>query len=164
MDRRTSWIRRLGRWEPSRNGGSSDALISDASAEGEETSIRLRFVDAAMEEKRRVLVFLLGVSPDTWASLLDLSARGLDPRRDMAICVVSTLEFAPLRDRGLLFEYLPEAASLRPDTREAYIAYIRRRLGILRLKWDAAAELNFGVPFETFLETNAATVEGGTAL
>ena len=95
-------------------------------------------------------MFLLGAEAKDLGRLVDLARRSLDPAGDLPIFVVSTLDFAPLRERGVLFEYLPAARHHDADDGEALRVYLRRRLAVLRLKWEAAAEIELATPVEAF--------------
>ncbi len=127
-----------------------------AAAATGEPGIRLGFEDAAMEARRRVLVLMLGVPAADHDSILDLAARALDPRRDLPVFVVSDLDFGRLRDRGAFFEFIPAAGEVGATDVTTYVDYVRRRLSIVRLKWDPVAEVDFGQPLELFLENGLA--------
>lgn len=130
----------------------ADARQGTAEAGDLSPSVRLRFLDPALEGRRRVLVLMLGVPAGEFDRLLDLAERALDRRRDLPVFVVTTLDFAPLRERGALFELIPPASDLMAEDRDAYEEYARRRLALIRLKWEPVAEIDFGVPFELFLD------------
>jgi hypothetical protein len=117
-------------------------------------SLRFVFSDPAEEARRRVMVFALEVPADDLGRIADLALRGLDPARDRPVMVVSTLDFAALRDRDLAFEYLPGPEGIDPADRaalEAHAAYRRRRLSLIRLKWEPAVEVVLGRPPEAFV-------------
>ncbi|HUG63303.1 MAG TPA: hypothetical protein VMP03_15765 [Methylomirabilota bacterium] len=154
----------FGRGDPAPPASNAASMVGALPAPEDlgQTSIRLSFLDPSLEARRRVLLFMLGAASSDLGRLVDVAGRGLDPRRDLAVFVVSTLEFAPLRDRGVLFEYLPAADDLGAREPEAYLAYVRRRLSIIRLKWDAAAEIEVAKPIETWLSDNVGLAGGSS--
>jgi hypothetical protein len=144
-----SWLG--GRTKPPREAGPSPG------DEGR-PAVDVALTGAAVDGRRRVLVFLLGVESSDLGRLADLAARSLDGGDDLPVFVVTTLDFAVLRERGLVFEYLPAAADLGATDGEAYATYLRRRLAVLRLKWQAAAEIDLGMPLDLFRDRQSGQI------
>jgi hypothetical protein len=140
----------IGSWLGGRAKAPRDAEPASAGDGGPVVDVTL--TGATVDGRRRVLVFLLGVESSDLGRLADLAARSLDGGNDLPVFVVTTLDFAVLRERGLVFEYLPSVADLGASDPDDYTTYLRRRLAVLRLKWQAAAEIDLGVPLDTFRE------------
>jgi hypothetical protein len=112
------------------------------------------------DDRRKVLVLLLGVAPRDLDGKVDLALRSLDPARDIAIFVVTTLDFGALRRRGLVFEYLPAASDHDAVDAEAFSTYLDRRMALIRLKWVPASEVDLGIPFDRHRAGQIAAVSG----
>ena len=99
-----------------------------------------------------VAVVLFGLGRDEIDRLLPMIERDCASRGMMPLCLIDVDAFELLRERRLIFEYLPPAeercrfgASLHWDL------YIQRRLAIIRRKWDPCRIIAFGTSAMTTL-------------
>ncbi|MGI9501845.1 MAG: hypothetical protein ACR2RE_02150, partial [Geminicoccaceae bacterium] len=96
-------------------------------------------------EHRIVGIVLFGLEKDEIERLLPIIERDCSSRGMKPLCLIDVDAFELLRGRRLIFEYLPpEKERDRFDASLNWILYLRRRLAIIRRKWDPVRVVAFG--------------------
>ena len=101
----------------------------------------------AGQARRVIVVVAVGLEPEPRASVLDLALRLSAERGVVPLVLTDDDDFAPLRRRGMLFEYFPPG-SVREALAPAleWELYLQRRLALIRRKWRPMRVVAFGGP------------------
>ena len=97
--------------------------------------------------RRVIVVVAFGLEPGQRTSTLDLALRFGAERGVVPLVLTDDDDFAPLRSRGMAFEYFPPRS-----VREAHAPtlewelYLQRRLALIRRKWRPLRIIAFGGP------------------
>ncbi len=101
----------------------------------------------AGEARRVIVVVAVGLEPEPRASVLDLALRLGAERGVVPLVLTDDDDFAPLRRRRMLFEYVPPGPvrlALAPTLE--WELYLQRRLALIRRKWQPIRVVAFGGP------------------
>ncbi len=99
------------------------------------------------QARRVILVVAVGLEPEPRASILDLALRLGAERGLVPLVLTDDDDFAPLRRRGMAFEYFPAGPvreALAPGLE--WELYLQRRLALIRRKWRPMRVVAFGGP------------------
>ena len=135
----------LGRWWPRWNARPPGATVASAGAPRGVGPAPL--VPFAEDGKQRAVMAVVacGLTPEERAGVLDVVARHGATGDLLPLVLTDDDDFAPLRSRSMLFEYLPPAA-----VREGFAPalewdlYLQRRLALIRRKWRPVRVIAFG--------------------
>jgi hypothetical protein len=99
-----------------------------------------------------VLVTAFGVPASGLDAALDRALAGR-PSGIRVVCLTDQPDFAPLRRRGIAFEYLPGVGARSSDVadRRSWRGYLAERHDILIAKWRPDHVLAAGTSLEAFL-------------
>ncbi len=96
-------------------------------------------------EQPVIAVLLFGLARDEIEQLLPIIERDCSEKRMVPLCLIDLDAFELLRDRDLIFEYLPPASDQdRFDPDLNWNLYTQRRLALIRRKWDPVRLVAFG--------------------
>ncbi|MGI9487314.1 MAG: hypothetical protein ACR2RF_15845 [Geminicoccaceae bacterium] len=94
-----------------------------------------------------VAVLLFGLPRNEIEQLLPTIQRDCSAKRMVPLCLIDMDAFELMRERGLIFEYLPCADDRdRFDSALNWDLYIQRRLALIRRKWAPVRLIAFGAP------------------
>lgn len=135
----------LGRLWPRRNVRTPGATVASAGAPSGAGPAPL--MPLAQDGKQRAVMAVVacGLAPEERAGVLDVVARQGATGDFLPLVLTDDDDFAPLRSRSMLFEYLPPAA-VREDFAPAleWDLYLQRRLALIRRKWRPVRVIAFG--------------------
>ena len=94
-----------------------------------------------------VAVLLFGLTRNEIEQILPTIQRDCSAKRMVPLCLIDMDAFELMRERGLIFEYLPSADDRdRFDSALNWDLYIQRRLALIRRKWAPVRLIAFGAP------------------
>jgi GR25 family glycosyltransferase involved in LPS biosynthesis len=124
-------------------------------ADGESLNLRDPPLVPFVEERpnaRVVLVLAIEVVREQLPGLLDMIDKTSRDDDVVPIVVTDYADFLAFRERGLIFEYLPDVEQQKAHAPElAWNLYELRRLALLRRKWRPANAIAFGARGTTLL-------------
>jgi hypothetical protein len=92
-----------------------------------------------------VLVLAIGINGDDLPRLLDMVATKSREDDVVPIIVTDYMDFVAFRDKGIIFEYLPDDAQRQAHAADLdWKLYELRRLALLRRKWRPINTIAFG--------------------
>lgn len=90
-------------------------------------------------------VVMFGLDQDEIGHLLPVIERDCSSKEMMPLCLTDHDAFEQLRERGIIFEYLPPASDRnRFNPKLRWDLYIQRRLALIRRKWQPVRIVAFG--------------------
>jgi hypothetical protein len=104
------------------------------------------FADEGMA-RRVIAVLAFGLEPQQRMTVLDMALRVGTERGIVPLILTDDDDFAPLRSRGMAFEYFPPRSvrEVLAPTLE-WELYLQRRLALIRRKWRPTRIVAFGRP------------------
>lgn len=90
-------------------------------------------------------VMLIGLDKEQISHLLPVIERDCSKQKMMPVCITDNDAFEQLRERSMIFEYLPPVDDRhRFDPALQWNLYLQRRLALIRKKWQPARIVAFG--------------------
>jgi hypothetical protein len=135
----------LGRLWPRRNTRAPATPIASAGTPSGAGPAPLAPLTQDGKPRAVLVVVACGLAPEERESVLDVVVRQGAAGGLLPLVLTDDDDFAPLRSRSMLFEYLP-AASVREGFAPAleWDLYLQRRLALIRRKWRPVRVIAFG--------------------
>ena len=133
-------------WADSNGAAARPALRGERPPAQDPSGPLVPFAEAG-QGRRVIVVVAVGLEPEQRASVLDLALRLSAEHGVVPLVLTDDDDFAPLRRRGMLFEYFPPG-SVREALAPAleWELYLQRRLALIRRKWRPMRVVAFGGP------------------